>query len=163
MLPDADQVFKGREDETLTNINITSQQVIHVINRLRINISPGVDEVFPRLLKESKDIISVALTDTSNKSIASGDVPSLWKQANVILIFKKGDKSVMSNYRSISLTSVICKMLESIISRKVQQHLELHKLIINSQHGFTKGKSCITNLLSFYKAVYEADLIEVFK
>ena len=69
--------------------------------------------------------ISVALTDIFNKSIILGDVSSLWRQENVIPMSKKGDKSVMSNYRPIGLTSVISKMLESIISKKVW-HLELH-------------------------------------
>ena len=81
------------------------------IDKVRINKSPGVDEVFSRVLKECKNTISVALTDIFNKSIASGDVPSLWRQANVIPIFEKGDKSVMSNYRLINLTLVIGKIL----------------------------------------------------
>ena len=76
-LPHADQVFKAREDERLTNINITSQQVIQERDKLRISISPGVDEVFPRVLKERKNTISATLTDIFNKSIASRDVPSL--------------------------------------------------------------------------------------
>ena len=73
----------------------------------------------------------------------------MWKQANVISIFKKSDKSVMCNYRLISLTSVIDKMLESIMSKKVRDHLELHQLITDSQYGFTKDKSYLTKLLSF--------------
>ena len=57
-LPDADQVFRRKE---LMNINITSQQVIQDIDKLKIDKSPGVDEVFPRVLKECKNTISIAL------------------------------------------------------------------------------------------------------
>ena len=67
----ADQVFRGRKDEKLTNINITSQQVIEGIDKLRIDKSLEVDELFSLVLKEHKDIISVALTDISNRSVAS--------------------------------------------------------------------------------------------
>ena len=77
MLPDADQVFRGRE--RLTNINITSQQVIQEINNFRINKSTGVDKIFPHVFKECKNTISVALTDVFYESIVSGDVSSFWR------------------------------------------------------------------------------------
>ena len=126
-LPGADQVFRGRKDKRLTNINITSQYVIQEIYELRINKSPGVDQVFPRVLKKCKNTISVALTDIFNKSIASGDlVSSLRIQENVIPIFKNGDKSVMSNYQPISLTSVICKMLVYYFHESRGASIELH-------------------------------------
>ena len=69
--------LKFNQYERSTNINITSQQVIQEIDKHRINNSSGVDEVFPHVLKECNNTISVALTDISNKSIASGDVSSL--------------------------------------------------------------------------------------
>ena len=53
----------------------------------------------------SKFRLCHSVPDFSN--MPPGSVPSLWKQVNVIPIFKKGDKSVMNNYRSISLISVI--------------------------------------------------------
>lgn len=155
-LPDAVQVFRGGTDNNLSDIYINREEVIKEIDRLNSTKSPGVDLVYPRVLKECRDIVSVVLTDIFNKSVSTGEVPSLWRQANVVPIFKKGDRSVMSNYRPISLTSVIGKMLESIIARKIREHLDFHKLITDSQHGFTKGKSCVTNLLSFYRTVYEA-------
>ena len=65
------------------------------------------------------------------------------------------DKAESSNYCPISLTSVVGKMLEAIIARAIRRHLDEHKLIRHSQHDFSKGKSCLTNLLSFYKKVFE--------
>ncbi len=70
----------------------------------------------------------------------------MWRQANVIPIFKKGEKTLASNYRPVSLTSVVGKVLESIIARNIREHLDKHNLINQSHHGFTKGKSCLTNL-----------------
>ena len=63
------------------------------------------------------------------------------------------DKAESSNYRPISLTSVVGKMLVAIIARTIRKHLDDHKLIRHNQHG--KRKSCLTNLLSFYRKVFE--------
>jgi hypothetical protein len=78
-----------------------------------------------------------------------GIVPDDWKEANVTPIFKKGAKSKPENYRPVSLTSVSCKIMESIIRDAMTQHLQTNKLIKDSQHGFLKDRSCVTNLLEF--------------
>ena len=58
------------------------------------------------------------------KSLDTGVVPRLWRQANIVPIFKKGDKAESSYYGSISLTSVVGKMLEAIIVRAIRKHLD---------------------------------------
>ena len=68
-------------------------------------------------------------------------------------IFKKGSKASPGNYRPVSLTSVSCKILESIIKDDIVQHLEENRLIRPSQHGFMRGKSCVSNLLSFMERI----------
>ena len=100
--------------------------------------------------------MSEPLNNIFRRSVNTGIVPEIWRQANVVSIFKKEDRTSPANYRPISLSSVVGKLLESIIARNIREHLDKHKLINESQHGFTKGKSCLTNLLSFYKRVYEA-------
>ena len=83
----------------------------------------------------------------------SGDVPSDWIHANVTPIFKKGAKSDPGNYRPISLTSIPCKLFESLIKDGITEHLSVNALINASQHGFTKSKSCLTNLFEFLEIV----------
>ena len=61
----------------------------------------------------------------------------------------------MGNYRPVSLTSVVGKVLETIIWEQMRNHLNKCKLIKGSQHGFSKGSSCLTNLLEFYEAVFD--------
>ena len=90
------------------------------------------------------------------RSLNEGAVPMDWRTANVSPIFKKGSKFSPGNYRPVSLTSVCCKMMESIIKDEVVGHLEKHGLIRPSQHGFMRGKSCTTNLLSFLEKVTAA-------
>jgi len=78
-----------------------------------------------------------------------------WKDAGVIPLFKKGNKSDTQNYRPVSFTSIVCKILESriIIKNSILGHLTKFSLIRESQHGFTKGRSCLTNLLEFMEEV----------
>jgi len=73
--------------------------------------------------------------------------------ANVTPIFKKGKRNNTANYRPVSLTIILCKVLESLIRDKVIEHLNLYKLIEDTQHGFVKNGSCLTNLLVFLEEV----------
>ena len=89
-----------------------------------------------------------------NLSMESGTVPEDWRKANVTPIFKnKGSKSKAENYRPISLTSIPCKIMESIIRDNVVNYLTVHSLIKNTQHGFVAKRSCTTNLLEFLETV----------
>jgi hypothetical protein len=86
------------------------------------------------------------LKEIFDKSLKTGEVPKEWKEANVTPLFKKS-RMERSNYRPVSLTSTICKILESIIRDSVMKYLQLNKLIVSSQHGFVQNKACVTNLL----------------
>ena len=85
------------------------------------------------------------------KSLDEGSVPIDWKTANVRPIFKKGSRKEAGNYRPVSLTSQICrpKLLESVVRDSIVNHLETNKLIADSQHGFMRGRSCLSNVLVF--------------
>ena len=67
--------------------------------------------------------------------------------AEVIPIFKKGRKNDPANYRPLSLTSSVCKLLEKIIRDDITLHLERNNLLSPAQHGFRAGRSCSTQLL----------------
>ena len=77
-------------------------------------------------------------------------MPKDWRTANVTPIFKQGKKEDTGNYRSVSLTSVPGKVMEQFILEVISRYAEDTKVIRNSQHGFTKGRSCLTNLTAFY-------------
>ena len=85
-----------------------------------------------------------------NKILTTGDIPDLWKQANVTPIFKKGNKSQPGNYRPISLISVLCKLFESILRDSIMDFLSTKNILIDTQHGFTSRRSCLTNLIDFF-------------
>ena len=67
-----------------------------------------------QLIKSVGELISVPLSITFNKSFADGILPQVWKSAHVTPIHKKGAHNIVSNYQPVSLTSVYCKMMESI-------------------------------------------------
>jgi len=77
-------------------------------------------------------------------------VPEDWRKANVTPIFKKGKKEDPGNYRPVSLTSIPGKVVEQLVLEVINKQVEERKVIRSSQHGFTKGKSCLTNLIAFY-------------
>ena len=85
------------------------------------------------------------------QSLDTGVVLTDSRIANVIPIHKKGDKTEPGNYRPISLTSIICKLMETIIRSKIENYLYGNNILGDSQHGFRKGRSCLTNLLDFLR------------
>ncbi|CAM5078649.1 unnamed protein product [Natator depressus] len=134
------------------NLNF-SLVVLDYLEKLDEHKYMGPDALHPRVLKELADVIAEPLAITFENSWRSGEVPDDWKKANVVPIFKKGKKEDPGNYRSVSLTSVPGKIMEQVLKESILKHLEERKGIRNSQHGFTKGKSCLTNLIAFYDEI----------
>ena len=128
-------------------IEIHTDGVLHLLLNLKVSKATGPDKIPCRLLKELAYQIPPALTLLYRASIIQGAVPSDWKMANIVPIFKKGSKSSPSNYRPISLTSICCKILEHIIYSGISHHLEEYNVIHDEQHGFRSGRSCETQLL----------------
>ncbi|CAM4583755.1 unnamed protein product [Lepidochelys olivacea] len=119
------------------------------LEKLDEHKSMGPDVLHPRVLKELADAIAEPLAIIFENSWRSGEVPDDWKKANVVLIFKKGKEEDPGNSRPVSLTSVPGKIMEQVLKESILKHLEERKVIRYSQHGFTKGKSCLTNLIAF--------------
>ena len=136
--------------------NIHSAEVLAHMKRMKPNKAEGPDEIFARFLTECSKQLSVPLALIFTKSLVSSKVPCDWKRANVVPIHKAGDKAIMGNYRPVSLTSLVCKIMESIIKEKIVEFLDENNVIGSTQHGFRKGRSCLTNLLDFLEAATDA-------
>ena len=138
--------FEGNKSEHLGQLFVTPEIIAKRTKKMQDNKSPGVDGIPPKLLKESVEQISTPLAKLFNLSLEERIVPSEWKEANITPLFKKGSRNKPENYRPVSLTSVVCKLLETLI----REFPVKHNLINTSQHAFLKAWSCLTNLLCFF-------------
>jgi hypothetical protein len=109
-------------------VNFSEKDVRRKIRDLRTDAASGPDGIGPMILQELEDSLAPALTIIFRKSMEEGGVPNDWKEANVTPIFKKGSKASPLNYRPVSLTSVSCKIMESVIRDALTDHLEWNKL-----------------------------------
>ncbi|VDI46730.1 Hypothetical predicted protein [Mytilus galloprovincialis] len=132
--PSSDEVFKPKEiNKLLKNLNTSK--------------SPGPDQVHPKVLYELADIIDIPLCIIFNSSFSSGIVPEGWKIGQITALFKKGDKKLASNYRPVSLTSIICKIMEKLIRKRIVDHMNKYGLFSDRQFGFIGGRSTGLQLL----------------
>ncbi|CAM4532571.1 unnamed protein product [Caretta caretta] len=134
--------------------SVEKEVVRDYLENLDKHKSMGLDALHLKVLKELADVIAEPLAIIFENSWRSGEVPDDWKKTNVVPISKKreggGDPG---NYRPVSLTSVPGKIMEQVLKESILKHLENRKVIRNSQHGFTKNKSCLTNVIAFYDKI----------
>jgi len=146
-------VFPGEVDGALHNVIVNDTIIKVKLAKLRSDKAAGADAIMsPCLLEEIHEYLVTPVSILLRKSLDEGVVPDDWKIANVSPIFKKGDKRKVSNYRPVSLTSQVSKFIEMVLRDTIVSHLEA-SLIRHSQHGFRKGRSCLTNLLVFLDKV----------
>ena len=139
----------------LEHIDILTESVEKKLNKLKPFSAPGPDSISPTMLKELSNVLSFPLAIIFQKSLNEQYVPTDWKQANVTPIFKKGSTFDPGNYRPVSLTSVVCKVMESLVRDSIVDHLNLNDLLFHTQHGFINKRSCLTNLLEYFEKITE--------
>ena len=113
----------------IANLDITTTGVERLLARLDPNKASGPDNISCRILKELAVELAPALTAILNQSIDSGSLPTEWTKANVTPIYNKANKNQTENYRPVSLTCVVCKVLEHITCSHMHKHLEQHDIL----------------------------------
>lgn len=127
---------------------ISREGVLAMLLKLNTKKSSGPDGVPNSFLKRYAEQISQYLTDMFNLSLTTGVIPSDWRKARVVPILKKGDCQLVTNYRPVSLTNNCCKLLEHAIFCYIVKFLEDRNILTAYQHGFRRGMSTVTQLLS---------------
>ena len=121
---------------SLTDINFSENVIIDAIKELSPNSAAGPDGIPSSLLINCASEIAPLLRKLFTTSFLKGYIPPSFKRAAIVPIFKSGDKCLPSNYRPISLTSVICKVYERIIRKQVFSFLCDKNCLNGTQHVF---------------------------
>ena len=136
-----------RAPPEIGDIDISPSEIEEKLLKLNPSSAPGPDDVHPRVLREARQALCQPLTLLFRKSLDTGLVPLDWTLGKVVPIFKGGNKEIPGNYRPVSLTSVVSKVLESLIRDKLLLHLADNGLLSDCQHGFRPKRSCNTHLV----------------
>ena len=130
---------------------INVEEVRSLLDNISVSKSQGPDEIPAKVLKELSHEIAEPLTVIFRKSLSAGKLPTVWKKANVIPLFKKGSRSDPNNYRPVSLTCICGKLLEKLIRNRIMSYMENNNLFNVHQFGFRSSRSCVTQLLKVIK------------
>ena len=140
--------------EKIETVIFTEMDVRDAIDKLSNNAAAGPDGIPAILLKKCRDSLSEPLTILWQKSLKSGQIPSVFKLAHVIPVHKPGSsREAAENYRPVSLTSHLVKTFERIIKKTLQNFLEATLALKDNQHGFREKRSCLSQLLAHYDQV----------
>ena len=120
----------------LTDIQFTEEKVRDLLNNLNTSKAAGPDEIHPRVLKELSNEIAYPILLIFQSSFSCSHVPEVWKLANVSPIHKKGAKNEKENCRPISLTSILCRIMERLIKEAIVEHFLKNNLFSPDQYGF---------------------------
>ena len=145
----SDSNTDSQPDKTrcMPEIIISENGLLKLLKNLKPGKAAGPDKLKPLLLRELREEIAPILKIIYERSLQTGKLPADWTRANVMPVFKKGDKSLASNYRPISLTCIPCKVLEHILASNIAKHLDEQGLMYDLQHGFREKRSCETQLI----------------
>src|ERR1700755_2275029 len=126
----------------MPKIVISSKDIISALSDLNTKKAYGPDGITPVVLKTCASELAPCLGKLFRLCLSTSTSPSCWKRALIQPVPKKGDPSQHSNYRPISLTSVLSKVFESILNRKIWKNLNSSNLISDRHYGFLK--KCFT-------------------
>ena len=144
---DIPTVTEHNAQSQLNCLTVSEKQVFDKLSKLDISKSAGPDDIQPRILRELANTLPVPLAKIFNFSLRTSTLPTDWKMGNITAIFKKGQRKLPSNYRPISLTSIVCKVLESLVRDAIIKHFKDNLLFSSNQFGFISGRSTTLQLL----------------
>jgi len=144
---DYDSSHINASSNVLSELEFDEYEIVQALDKLNVYKSPGPDGLHPKVLYETKNVIASPLKIIFEASVRTNQLPSDWTAANISVIHKKGKKSELSNYRPISLTCIVCKLMEGFIRNYILNHFLDNNFFSNKQFGFLKGRSTVLQLL----------------
>ena len=151
---DNDEYLPSESQETFTDAetsfefkHIDEEFVLRELKSIDCTKSHGIDEMHPKLLKAAADVVAKPLTDLFNLSLNTGDIPEDFLVAKIIPIHKSGAKTDPTNYRPISILSIVSRIFEKAVYNQLHNHAQENSLITPNQSGFRPLHSTETCLL----------------
>ena len=143
-------------DSQLYHITFTPFEVESVLETLPIGKASGPNRVSNRILKELSSQLASPVCSFFNQSLHTGIVPASYKEANDCPVPKKGDLSILSNYRPISLLNSANKVFERLVFKHLYNHLHRNNLLTSLQSGFIPGDSTVNQHTYLYNTFCQA-------
>ena len=138
--PDPDLIL----DQDILEKEFTEQEVREAIQSLKNGKSPGEDMILNEFVKESANYILPFYTNLFNTVLTSGEIPESWTTGIIIPIFKKkGDPRDPSNYRGVTLVSILGKVFTKMLNVRLEKFSNLNEILLPNQAGFRKGHSTV--------------------
>jgi hypothetical protein len=134
-------------------MQLSVSDVLKGLQDMDITVGAGPDGIAPRILRKCALSLSIPLHYLFNASLSCGGFPDIWKHSFTVPIFKSGSRSDIKSYRGISILSAIPKLFESLVKSSLESLIAYR--LSSRQHGFSQGKSTITNLMVFSSYVFE--------
>ena len=134
-------------DVNIDTVAFNTENVYKVMKQLKPKMSSGPDGIPSVVLKKLSPVLAAPLATIFEALMSIGRLPDEWRSATVTPLFKKGLPTQCTNYRPVSLTSVVCKVMERVIVSQLTECLRKHRIISKQQHGFFSRRSTVTNLL----------------
>ncbi|GIY45063.1 probable RNA-directed DNA polymerase from transposon BS [Caerostris darwini] len=151
------EVVYRKVRNSLEHKEILTQEVEEIISKIKLNKSPGPDNIPGELVKEMYYANRNWFTDLFKKLLKIGSFPTSWKTANVVFLPKeKKDLSLAEHYRPICLLSSWGKTFDKLIAKRIVYHLELNNFFNSNQFGFRRKKSTITAIQNIKSFVNQA-------
>ena len=132
--------FKANPQETTSTRHYTGE----AINEIDPSFSTSQNDIPAKVIKACKQSLSKAFTLTWKDSYNKSSIPQCFKNQFIAPIYKKARKLDPGYYRPISLTSHAIKIFEKVMRKNLVHYLEDNNLLSNNQHGFRKGRRCLT-------------------
>ena len=129
------------------HIDFSKSRVFHILRSLKVGKACGPDNINGHILKNCATSLAFPLSIIYKNVYYSGVYPTDWKIGHIVPVHKKGDKSLVDNYRPISLISISGKCMEYIIRDELMQRCK--HLLSKAQHGFMPQHSCTTQMVPF--------------
>jgi len=140
----------------IDKVTTSPAEVKHLISILDISKANGPELLSAKHLKSTGAAIGGTISKIFNLSFETGKVPQVWKEANVTPVFNKGQRHTVSNYRPISLLSIVGKLQEKVVFKRSYDFCQKHTLLTWRNSGFKPKDSAMNQLLTVTHQIYNA-------